>query len=212
MKWERTFEFSAPVQDVWDAFTSPDAPFPVMNFDNAYQSGGAVRIDVTERSENAKLAWTETEDDMVWEMSVTFTETETKTRITIVRSGFGGDDWLERAKGRLLGWQDVLADLEIFFRTGTKLNRLYSRKWGRFGLHAVAADGGLRVLRVQPGGPAAEAGLLAGDVIVRMAGAPTVHNIDLWTLESAALGDDIDVEFVRGSSIESSRITLPVRA
>lgn len=210
MKWERTFEFSAPVDRVWAAFTDPDAPFRVMDPENAYQSRGAIKVDFTQIDSNQQLAWTETEGEYTWEMSVTFTEVETKTRITIVRSGFGDDDWSERGLGRLLGWEDVLADLEVFFRTGERLNRLYARRWGRLGLHVVEGDGGLRVMSAAPGSPSGNAGLEVGDVIVRIAGAPTVHMSDLWLLESALEeGADVDVEFVRGTTVQTSRMTIP---
>jgi len=207
MKWERTFEFSAPVDEVWRAFRDPDAPLRVMNPDNAYQSGGAVAVEFTRVEEHHALAWTETEGDLVWDMSVTFTEVETKTRITIVRSGFGdSDEWLMFGAGRLLGWEDVLADLEVYYRTGQNVGRLYNRRWGRLGLVAVADGGGLRLMRAT--GPGEAAGLRAGDVIVRVGGAPTVHESDLWLLESVLPDGVFEVEFVRGPGVESTKLEL----
>ena len=213
MKWERSFEFSAPVAEVWRAFTDPDAPIRVMNPDNAYQSGGAVEIDFTQNDQHAALAWTETEGDNIWSMAVTFTEAETKTRVTIVRSGFGDSDkWIQAGEGRLLGWEDVLADLEVFYRTGEKLSRLYNRQWGRLGVIAIAADGGLRVIGARPETPAAKAGLEPGDTIVRVGGAPTVHTSDLWLLESVLPEGAFEVDFVRGSTVESTKLELGPRA
>lgn len=214
MKWERTFLLSAPAAEVWRAFMDPEAEFRVLDPDNAYQSRGAVKVEYTEVDENRFLAWTETSGDDVWKMSVTFEEAETKTRITVVRSGFGdSDDWTQVATGRLLGWEDILADLEIYYRTGRKLDRLYNRRWGRLGLNAIAADGGLRVIGTRPNTPAGTAGLEHGDVIVRMGGAPTVHMSDLWLLESV-LPDatETDVEFFRGTDLRTTRLTLPRKA
>ena len=119
MKWERTFEFSAPVAKVWQAFTDRECQWRVFDAEDAYRSGGAITIDVTEQTTNQSMSWTETGGEDRWEMAVTFSETQSGTSVTIVRSGFGdGDEWLAAGVGRLLGWEHALADIEVFFRTG----------------------------------------------------------------------------------------------
>lgn len=210
MKWERTFEFSGSVDRVWQAFTDLDAPVRLINPGNAYQSGGAVTMEFTEETRNQRLAWTETEGEMKWEMAVTFAETETGSRITIVRSGFGDDDgWLMRATGRLLGWADMLHDLEVYFRTGKMLGRLYNRGWGRSGMQVVEATGGLRVIAVFPGGLAERAGIRSGDMLLRALGAPLVNMSDHWFLESVLPSKaDTEFEYLRGAEIRTGSAAL----
>ncbi len=89
MKWERTFEFSAPVDRVWRTFTDDEPEFVLFNPGNAYLSGGAVAVEFTERVTAERLSWRETEGDRVWGMTVSFASTDPGSSITIVRPGFG---------------------------------------------------------------------------------------------------------------------------
>ena len=64
----------------------------------------------------------------------------------------------------------------------------------------LESDSGLVILSVEPDGPAASAGLLVGDVIVKLRGRPIEHVDDLadalWA--SDAVGRTLDLDLVRG--------------
>ena len=211
MKWERTFEFSAPVAKVWQAFTDRDCEFRVFDQTNAYRSNGAVQVEITEREERSQLTWTETERNGVWEMSVTFSETTTGTSVTIVRSGFGdSDEWLAAATGRLLGWEQALADTEVYFRTGTHPRRFYGTPWMTIGVHAVVDGAGMRALDVAPGSLADRAGVRPGDVVVRVSGMPIYGIAEFWLMERIVKtrGGDVDFELIRHGEL----VTTPALA
>ena len=203
MKWEKSFEFSAPVADVWEAFTNRECEQRVWDPENAYQSGGAIRVEFGEVQRNAVLSWRDYDgEDVLSEMTVVFNETETGSRITITSDGFAIPDFLH--EGRMRGWTEMLWDLELFFRTGKVVNRLYSRKWGRLGMHVTGDGYGLTVIGVGKESPAAAAGMTSGDVVVRAAGAPVFELSDLWLLESVLPpGADVEFEFFRGTELKT---------
>lgn len=200
MKIEKTFEFSGAIADVWEAFTNKDAEHRVWDPDNPYQSGGVLRTEFLEREEQSVLSWrTMHGDDVVSEMTVVFNEIETGTRISITSVGFAIPDFMH--EGRMRGWTEVLWDLELYFRTGRMLRRLYYRKWGRLGLVALGRGFGLEVDGVNEGSPAEAAGVQKGDIVVRIAEAPVFEVGDLWLLETALPHGDIEIEYFRGKEL-----------
>ena len=73
----------------------------------------------------------------------------------------------------------------------------------------VDADHGVLVMEVQSHGPAERAGLRAGDVVTRIAGAPVTSAGDvLDALEGRHAGDEVAVEYVRGGSPATAHVTL----
>jgi putative serine protease PepD len=73
---------------------------------------------------------------------------------------------------------------------------------------ATVIGGGVRIASVQPGGPAAKAGLRPGDVIVSIDGQPTPTTVELQTVLAALKpGQTVDVDVVRQ---DGSKATLKV--
>jgi putative serine protease PepD len=74
---------------------------------------------------------------------------------------------------------------------------------------AGAPDTGAYVGRVRAGSPAAAAGLIAGDVIVTVAGRPVRTAADLESaLHAASLGARVQLEFVRGGERRTAEAQL----
>ena len=48
-----------------------------------------------------------------------------------------------------VGWRHIVSDLETYLATGAHARR-HLRGWGDLGASVVAADGGLRIVRVRP--------------------------------------------------------------
>lgn len=76
----------------------------------------------------------------------------------------------------------------------------------------VNQGGGLLVVQVYPGSPAAQAGTRPGDLVLRMAGQP-VKNLRTMVavLEHSAIGTTVPVMVGRGSAQVSVRVRLSVR-
>ncbi|HLB27075.1 MAG TPA: trypsin-like peptidase domain-containing protein [Dehalococcoidia bacterium] len=73
----------------------------------------------------------------------------------------------------------------------------------------LAVDHGIGLQTVDPGGPADDAGLRQGDIIVKLAGDEIKNSGDLFkVLTENRAGETVQVEFFRGSSRQSAEITL----
>jgi len=71
---------------------------------------------------------------------------------------------------------------------------------------------GLIILSLEPRGPAAQAGLLIGDVVVLLGGVAVADTDDIQTaLEAHGVGSAIDVQFLRGGASRAISITIGER-
>lgn len=182
MEWQRTFEFSAPIDAVWDAFYNTDEPQVWNNAikGDAYISGGATEVQVTELAPGHGVRWTETEGEDRIHMSVTLEAVEDGTRLTITRAGFGsGDDWIDQNTARLQGWDDAIHDLGVYLESGLAMRRIHEWK-SSFAATLTEVTGGLRARRVSDEGFAHDAGLKPGDLVIRIAGVPVFRRSDQW--------------------------------
>ncbi|MCW3842077.1 trypsin-like peptidase domain-containing protein [Micromonospora yasonensis] len=81
------------------------------------------------------------------------------------------------------------------------------------GSTGAASGTGVRLNAVEPAGPAAAAGLKAGDVVLRLNGHPMTEPTDLVALvRKYAPGSVVTVEYRRGSARQSASVTLAADA
>ncbi|MEV4540764.1 S1C family serine protease [Micromonospora echinaurantiaca] len=77
----------------------------------------------------------------------------------------------------------------------------------------AASGNGVRLVTVEPSGPAADAGLKAGDVILKLNGRPMTEPTDLIALvRKFAPGSVVTVEYRRGSDRLNASVTLAADA
>jgi membrane-associated protease RseP (regulator of RpoE activity) len=135
------------------------------------------------------------------EFSIVFESTETGSRFTVTRHGFGAGEVADAfADANFLGFSHGFADLIFYLETGKAARRHYlgcnqsstamlfkERAWG------------VEVLDVTPGGFAAQAGLERGDRILRIGGVPIYTRNDVWGLTTEHAPETLlSVEYVRG--------------
>jgi uncharacterized protein YndB with AHSA1/START domain len=226
MRFERTFEVRVPVERAWKAFTRPEereawmsppghdpVGHPEAGWPGARLAQMKVRPGKTER--HRLLQWEQTSrsdnpDDPGWvEMTVTFQEVESGTRITLTQSGFGeGADWQSQIERTILGTDESIADLILYLETGIRAIRHHSFK-SSVGARFIQAPGGIRVSEIERGSFAASAGMEAGDLLVRLAGGPVFTVAEVGFVERAFdAGTELDVEYVRGNQLLRGRARL----
>jgi putative serine protease PepD len=80
------------------------------------------------------------------------------------------------------------------------------------GLTSAAGQAGVEVAEVVPGGPAARAGVRAGDRVVSVDGQPVSEPGDVTdALDGHEPGDSVEVEVERGGTREQLDVTLGTR-
>jgi len=96
------------------------------------------------------------------------------------------------------------------------------RGWLGVALHPVALpdavkreaaqDRGLMVMQVAPGGPAAKAGILAGDILITVDGAPASHpNAIARQFGPESIGKQIELRFIRSGALRVVAATVTAR-
>ncbi|GAA4443217.1 SRPBCC domain-containing protein [Phytohabitans houttuyneae] len=223
-KYEKTFTLSVPVDKAWQAFTDP-------KLIEVWLTGTVEKADV---EPGGQIAWAPDEyGQMVWdiidvepeqkltyregagilpvatEVSVTFEEVEAGTRLTITQSGFGeGVDWQAQIDSVGLGWVQTLAALDLYLRTGVRLDRFFTFR-ADLGMEADDVLAGPLVRTVSEDSFAARAGIEPGDIVVRLGDAPIFSRADLWlfTREHEA-GEDVEVAWARDGAVHTGRAAL----
>jgi uncharacterized protein YndB with AHSA1/START domain len=216
-RYERTFVLSVPVERAWQCFVDPrdrekwmvpPGRDPLEHPNQPIIEGfpqQEYRVDTVD--EPNRLAWSQLSEvggDARWvETTVVFEATASGTKITVTRSGFGdSNDWQLVAQSTSLGWDESIADLIAYVETGVAAGRHYESQSpapkGSVGAQMRDTGAGVRIASVVPGGFADEAGLQAGDLLIRLAGASVFRRSDVWCVERVLKpAYELDVEYVR---------------
>jgi uncharacterized protein YndB with AHSA1/START domain len=219
--YERTFVLSVPVERAWRLFTDPrereqwmvpPGRDPLEHPDQPLIEGfpqNEYRVD--EVDENRRLRWSQSSDvegDARWvETTVVFEASTSGTKITITRSGFGDSEaWQLFAQSTSLGWDESIADLIAYLETGVAAARHYSSQArapkGSLGAQMRDTGAGVRIVFPVPGGFAEQAGMRAGDLLLRLAGASIFRRSDVWCVERVLKpGRELEAEYVRDGKL-----------
>jgi uncharacterized protein YndB with AHSA1/START domain len=223
--YERTFSVSVPVERAWRACTHPDE-LARWFFAPAGTDGGEARFDLF----GTEVAWTILELDPPRrlryrqgpgpvprlpgpiETCMTFEEEGSGTRISITHSGFGdGDDWATALESVSRGADESLADLILYLETGVGFAR-HPMERSFHGIQAREVPAGLVVHAVDPGTFGAALGLVPGDLVVEVGGAPVWGYRELWTLARATSpGTEATASWIRGGELHRSVATFGTR-
>jgi uncharacterized protein YndB with AHSA1/START domain len=222
-RFEKTFSLSVPVERAWQAFTDP-ADLEV------WLTGKVEQADATA---GGRVAWVADEyGQLVWdivsadppnslvfresgilpgesEVTVTFEQADTGTRITVTQAGFGeGEDWQSHLESAGHSWGQTLAALDLYLRTGVRYDRFFTFQSG-LGMLTRDELAGPVVQTVDEGCFAAKAGIQPGDIILKLGTAPVFSYADLWLFtREHAMGEEIEVTFVHGREIRTAQAAL----
>jgi hypothetical protein len=184
-RFEATFRVRLERLGVWRRLTEnetgPDG-------DRLWLPGFDSRVTTVESDPPEELRATKDDEPCAGtDIRITLEDDDTGTIVHVVQSRFG--DWLPaRYDLMAIGWRFIVADLHTYLATGVHARR-HLRPWGDLGAQAKATDGGILVDDVHPGSLADDLGIIDGDLLVTLAGAPVASLDDLVTV-LRVLGDE----------------------
>jgi uncharacterized protein YndB with AHSA1/START domain len=227
-KFEKTFSLAVPAGKAWEAFTDPEQigvwlPGKIETADVrpggqiAWAPGeyGQLVWDIVDVEPGHRLAYRESAGilPVATEVTVTFEEAEAGTRLTITQSGFGeGVDWQAKIDGVGLGWGQTLAALDLYLRTGVRLDRFFTFR-SSLGFETDDVLAGPLVRTVADDTFAARCGVEPGDIIVRLGEAPIFSRSDLWLFaREHDAGEEVEIAYARGGRLHTGRAVLDAQA
>jgi hypothetical protein len=134
-------------------------------------------------------------------IQITFEHVATGTRIKVVQSGFE-PGFVERSGEAFdVVSEQIASDLRLWFTSGI-LGGRHARPWTLLGFNVTQAPVGPQVIDVSTGTWAERIGLEADDVLLVLAGAPTVGPRDVFTIQRVVrAGDKVAARWARGHEL-----------
>jgi hypothetical protein len=178
-RFEATFRLRLGAAEAWARLVGGDEV--VRAGGSVWLPGFDARATVVEADAPHRLRATKDDEPCAGtDILVTLTDEGSGSCIRVVQSRFG--DWLPALYEPMsVGWRFIVADLHTYLATGAHPGR-HLRPWGDLGASASADDGGVRVTAVAPGGLADRLGLVDGDLLVDLGGAPVAAFDDVVTV------------------------------
>ena len=128
------------------------------------------------------------------------------TKVTVSQSGFPA--WFAFATDAFaIGWRHIVADLALYLDRGVRGDR-HARTWATLGCSLLETTVGLEVIETMPGTLADKIGLVTGDVVLTVGGAPIVTRAELETMMRISGGEEVEVEWAHGDEKLAATGTL----
>jgi uncharacterized protein YndB with AHSA1/START domain len=100
------------------------------------------------------------------------------------------------------GWHEAYADLALYVRTGVKLPRHIDDRRASIAAWPCRRDWGIEITGVFSGGFADQAGLRAGDILVKLGRAGVYEVADIWTVtRTLSAGEEVEATWIRGGAL-----------
>ena len=134
------------------------------------------------------------------DMIVEITAEDAGARISATHLGFGEPQaWAVFGTSFQRGWDEAYADLALYLHTGVKWPRHIEDARASIAAWPCRREWGIEIAEVFPGGFADEAGMQAGDILVRLDRAGVYEVADIWTFTRLrSPGDVAEATYIRG--------------
>ena len=199
--FEATFVVQAPPEVVWERLSGRKGDLWRLP---AYEALGEELYVEPGRQLHVRKA---TEPCAGTEIVITLEHEGSGTKVTVVQSGFGAM-WTFAADALEVGWRHILADLALYLERGVHGAR-HIRRWGNFGCVFKDTEFGLEVVNTMADSLAQRAGLVPGDIVIAVGGAPVVTRAELESLlRVLPSGETVAVEWIRGNEKREAKAAV----
>ncbi|HZQ85707.1 MAG TPA: SRPBCC domain-containing protein [Acidimicrobiales bacterium] len=220
----RQFSVAVPVSRAWQAMTDPGEMarwfFPPVGDDAVPEGfdlyGTETKLEVLAAEPPHLLRYSDVGGPVPkvgdhGEVTVTFEDEGTGTRITITRSGFGdGPEWDAAFEAVGFGLDETIADFILYVDHGVSYPRHPKGARSSIGLAGVASGGGLEVRVVEPGGYGDDVGLRPGDLLIELDGGTVESTRQVTFVQRArAAGEVVEAVWVRAGELHRGTAVLP---
>jgi uncharacterized protein YndB with AHSA1/START domain len=217
--YERRFTFAAPVERAWALFTDPaETRAWLLPFEDDGQGGARAQIDgqqspvaftVLETVRNQKLRSSLSGGAIPGRVETTFAFAATPTGSTVLMTHDGyGQSWAwERFGGSFAqGWEEAATDLMAYVHTGVRLARHVEDQRASIAAWPVRRDWGIELVEIFPSGFAEQAGMKAGDILLRLDRMGVYQIADVWAFTRArAAGDEVEATYISDRALRTGK-------
>jgi len=202
-KREATFDVSVPVERVWKAFTEETEKLTAPPENRRSETRQLKReLKLLEAVPHERLRWEQIGPELPEraEFTVVFESTETGSRFTVTRAGFGEGELAEIfGDAHWLGTSEGMMDLVLYLETGNLVKRHYDGcTFSSTGLIYIERSWGLEVRGVKRDTFGEQARMQIGDRLLSLGGTQVYKRADMWALASTHRpGTELEIDFIR---------------
>jgi len=126
-------------------------------------------------------------------------ETKIGTTVTLTHLGFGDATAWEIFGGSFsTGWDEATTDLMLYVHTGVKSPRHIDDRRASIAAWPLRRSWGIELAEVFPGGFSDQAGMMAGDILLKLDRMGVYQVADVWAFTRArSAGEEVTVEYIR---------------
>lgn len=217
-KDERTLEVSLPIAGVWRLFTDPaETSAWLLPFEDNSDGERVAKVEgqppitiSVEQFEPPKVLRVKMSGGNMpghVEMTTTLEESTARTKVTLTHLGFGDVTAWEIFGGSFsAGWDEATTDLMLYVRSGVKRPRHIEDRRASIAAWPVRREWGIELAEVFPGGFADQAGMKAGDILLKLDRMGIYRIADVWAFTRVrSAGEEVRAEYIRGKELRSGR-------
>jgi len=217
-KYERRLELAFPIARAWTLFTDrAEMGAWLLPFEENPDGGGVATIEgqppITmgvEQFEPPKLLRTTMSGGTIpghVETTTTLEENGPGTTVKLTHLGFGDAAGWEVFGGSFsLGWDEAVTDLMVYLHSGLKIPRHIDDRRASIAAWPVRREWGIELVKVFPGGFADQAGMKAGDLLLKLDRVGIYQIADVWAFTRArSAGEEAVAEYIRGRELRTGK-------
>jgi uncharacterized protein YndB with AHSA1/START domain len=217
-RYSRTLEFSFPAARAWSLFTDPvETRAWLLPFEETSDGESVATI---EGQPPVSMSVVEVDPPKFLrvkmsggnvpgyvETTTTLEETKSGTKVTLSHLGFGDAAAWEIFGGSFsTGWDEATTDLMLYVHSGIKSPRHIDDRRASIAAWPVRRNWGIELAEVFPGGFADQAGMKAGDILLKLDRMGVYQIADIWAFTRArSAGEEVAVEYISRGELRKGK-------